>query len=212
MRNAVGGGKALWVKALPIARKAVIWVRALPMVRKAINWFKSLQKLWQVAIVLLTLFLTALFLIIVVVLPLLVIAFSAADALAKPNVVGGTEGDDRLIGTAGRDEMKGGPGKDLFVGGGGDDLIWADADYSSKQNDRVDAGEGDDYVRTTDKEKDVVDCGPGNDEADVDHMDETTNCEAVQRKRPPTEKERRQEEREEWDSTRKALEEVYGGL
>jgi hemolysin type calcium-binding protein len=45
--------------------------------------------------------------------------------------------------------------------------------------DRIDAGPGSDTVYVADGERDVVDCGTGNDHAIVDKVDIVHNCELV---------------------------------
>jgi hypothetical protein len=45
--------------------------------------------------------------------------------------------------------------------------------------DHIDAGPGSDTVNAADGERDVIDCGPGNDHAIVDQVDVVRNCELV---------------------------------
>jgi Tol biopolymer transport system component len=66
----------------------------------------------------------------------------------------GGNGNDRMRGTSRPDCIHGGPGNDLISGGGGRDLLFGDS--------------GNDLLFATDNEHDLVDGGPGADEAWID--------------------------------------------
>jgi Ca2+-binding RTX toxin-like protein len=98
------------------------------------------------------------------------------------SVDGGT-GDDELLGIFGDQVMRGGPGRDLLVGGGGDDDLAGgpgrDQMAGGRGRDRIAAGRGDDFVRATDADRDIVDCGAGRDRASVSGEDRVVGCELV---------------------------------
>lgn len=95
-----------------------------------------------------------------VVIGVLLIALAAGDALAgggESDTLRGTGAGERLHGEAGSDELYGGDGEDYMVGGSGDDFIEA------KNNGA-----------------DNLDCGPGDDVANVDGGDRISpDCEKV---------------------------------
>jgi Ca2+-binding RTX toxin-like protein len=82
------------------------------------------------------------------------------------DVILGRRGNDTLLGGTGDDRMDGGPGNDVLTGGAGGDVL-------------VGAG-GSDTIYAADGERDIVDCGKGNDRAVVDSVDLVKNCEVVQ--------------------------------
>ena len=82
--------------------------------------------------------------------------------------------DDVIIGLAGNDTILGGAGDDLLEGGPGNDVITGGAGA-----DRIVGGPGSDTIYANDGEKDVVDCGAGDDRAVVDSYDVVRNCEVV---------------------------------
>jgi hypothetical protein len=82
-------------------------------------------------------------------------------------VLVGTAGPDVLAGRGGNDIVYGGPGNDSLNGGGGHDRLYG--------------GTGDDHLFANDGVRDIVDCGPGRDEADADGMDIVSGCELVRR-------------------------------
>ena len=94
-------------------------------------------------------------------------------ALTDPQVTGGAGADEffepfeNLIGGAGADSLRGTVGPNVIEGRAGPD--------------RILALEGDDTVLVRDGSPDTVDCGPGNDRAEVDPggIDVTTACESV---------------------------------
>jgi hypothetical protein len=52
-------------------------------------------------------------------------------------------------------------------------------------NDRLYGGPRNDRIFSRDGQRDVIDCGPGHDEAIVDAVDRTRRCETVIRPHPP---------------------------
>jgi hypothetical protein len=81
------------------------------------------------------------------------------------DVIFGLGGNDTLLGGAGDDRIYGGPGGDVITGGSGADHLYGRG--------------GSDTIFAADGERDIVDCGPGNDRAVVDLVDKTVNCEVV---------------------------------
>ncbi|MDP9261523.1 MAG: hypothetical protein M3O89_06100, partial [Actinomycetota bacterium] len=81
------------------------------------------------------------------------------------DVIFGLGGNDTLLGGAGDDRIYGGPGGDVITGGSGADHLYGRG--------------GSDTIFAADGERDIVDCGPGNDRAVVDSVDRTVNCEVV---------------------------------
>jgi Ca2+-binding RTX toxin-like protein len=81
------------------------------------------------------------------------------------DVIFGLGGNDTLLGGAGDDRIYGGPGGDVITGGSGADHLYGRG--------------GSDTIFAADGERDIVDCGPGNDRAVVDSVDKTVNCEVV---------------------------------
>ena len=81
------------------------------------------------------------------------------------DVIFGLGGNDTLLGGAGDDRIYGGSGNDVITGGAGADHLWG--------------GRGSDTILAADGERDIIDCGAGNDRAVVDSVDKTINCEVV---------------------------------
>jgi RTX calcium-binding nonapeptide repeat (4 copies) len=77
----------------------------------------------------------------------------------------GDTGEDRIFARGGADSIDGGPGADFLAGGPGRDEIRA-------------AG-GDDRVHAADRQRDIVDCGRGQDRAVVRANDRVFHCERV---------------------------------
>jgi hemolysin type calcium-binding protein/Big-like domain-containing protein len=88
----------------------------------------------------------------------------------------GQTGDDTLFGGPGRDVLNGGPGNDRVSGGPGNDRI-----DPGTGRDHVSAGAGEDRIVSVDRRRDVIDCGPGRDEAIVDAVDRVRHCQIVVR-------------------------------
>ncbi|MEA2526978.1 MAG: cell wall-associated protease, partial [Thermomicrobiales bacterium] len=111
------------------------------------------------------------------------------------NVIPGTEDADELIGTVGADRIHGRAGDDKLRGKGGDDCIGGggggdsagggegnDKVRGGPGRDRLSGGTGDDLMRASDKARDVVRCGPGDDKAIVNARDKVKACEEVTRR------------------------------
>src|SRR5215204_1236505 len=83
--------------------------------------------------------------------------------LGGPDKLYGQSGADQLYGGAGQDRLRDGSVKaDLFYGGSGDDLIDAQNGIGSEEP------------------QDIIDCGPGEDEALVDAGDQVhRDCEVI---------------------------------
>ena len=95
--------------------------------------------------------------------------------------VHGNGGDDRLTGSSG------GPSEDVLDGGKGDDviegLLGPDKITGGSGRDRLSGGGGNDTINARDGERDVVNCGQGDDTATVDRFDAVSpNCEIVKRR------------------------------
>jgi hypothetical protein len=83
------------------------------------------------------------------------------------DVILGLFGNDTLVGGAGNDRIDGGPGNDVIIGGPGVD--------------RLIGGPGSDTILAADGNRDLIDCGVGNDRAVVDGFDVVgKSCESVQ--------------------------------
>jgi Ca2+-binding RTX toxin-like protein len=95
----------------------------------------------------------------------------------RANVLGGGVGPDVLAGAGGDDTLVGGFGGDRLYGGPGTDRLIADGGIGVGQAPRG----GNDYVSARDGRRDLVDCGPGRDVAQVDRFDRVTGCEIVRR-------------------------------
>ncbi len=80
----------------------------------------------------------------------------------KPRIVGGSGNDTLRTGLGA--EFFGGAGDDVLEGGPGEDILDADGDFDE-------AGRGNDTIRARGGGRDFVDCGPGNDSAEVDATD-----------------------------------------
>ncbi|HEY6056369.1 MAG TPA: hypothetical protein VIU86_20735, partial [Gaiellaceae bacterium] len=100
---------------------------------------------------------------------------------AKANYLAGGGGDDVLLGRAGNDTLVGGAGNDLIDGGAGNDVL-----VGGTGDDRILGGLGSDTILAADGQRDVIDCGAGNDRAVVDSIDVVKNCESTQVIAPPT--------------------------
>lgn len=91
-------------------------------------------------------------------------------------------GDDVINGGRGRDRLKGGRGDDrLFAGRGGAVLIGGPGrDEFNMVDGSQEGGEGDDVIRARDDSADEINCGPGNDVAEVDRVEDGVfDCEQV---------------------------------
>ena len=79
----------------------------------------------------------------------------------------GGAGRANLTGSAAFNVIAGSPQGDLIDPAGGSDIVWAN--------------DGDDVVQARDGSPDRVECGPGNDTANVDQFDLVLGCETVDR-------------------------------
>ena len=93
-----------------------------------------------------------------------------------PDCVFGGPGPDRLDGQGGEDLVRGGDGRDRVKGGEGNDVV-----SGGRGPDGIAGGNGDDSLRAVDGHVDRVDCGPGDDRAQVGQDDRVRNCETVKR-------------------------------
>ena len=93
---------------------------------------------------------------------------------ASANYLAGGAGNDRILGMGGADTILGGAGDDYLDGGDGNDVI-----VGGPGSDRILGGPGSDTIHADDGERDIVDCGTGNDRAYVDALDIVKNCEIV---------------------------------
>ena len=90
------------------------------------------------------------------------------------NRIEGNGGNDVITSASGADAIFGGPGNDRITAGSGADLV-----VGGPGRDTIAAGQGNDTVETRDGFRDVVDCGPGRDVAEVDRLDRVMGCERV---------------------------------
>jgi hypothetical protein len=111
-----------------------------------------------------------------------IIAGSGDDVIRagdRQNVVEAQWGNDDIRAGSGEDTIDGGPGDDVIRTGAGSDRI-----VPGLGRDTVYVGKGDDYVYANDGQRDVVDCGPGDDRVVADHSDVLRNCEHIIYKAP----------------------------
>ncbi len=120
----------------------------------------------------------------------------AVNKTCTTNLCKGTNGPDRLTGTDAKNQIYGFGGPDyingkaaadqLYGGRGGDTVYGKDGrDYinGGRVSDKLFGGRGNDTISAQDGYKDYIDCGPGDDTANVDaDLDTWVNCENV---RPP---------------------------
>jgi Ca2+-binding RTX toxin-like protein len=93
----------------------------------------------------------------------------------KSEYLAGGGHDDEILGNGGNDTILGGAGSDRIDGGAGNDII-----TGGSGADRLLGGNGSDTIRADDGERDIVDCGAGQDRAIVDSVDKVTNCEVTE--------------------------------
>jgi hypothetical protein len=110
----------------------------------------------------------------------------------------GYENVDQLYSYSGKDGIAGGDGSDYIRGGEGDDGLYGDSGndriHGESGNDEIFANDrvngeqdviygesGDDKIFAQDGERDIISCGPGDDDkADVDTLDAAkADCESV---------------------------------
>jgi Ca2+-binding RTX toxin-like protein len=99
------------------------------------------------------------------------------------SLIGGT-GDDRLLGGFGADSLDGGIGNDILFGEQGNDNLdggsFDDVLNGGAGRDIIRGGTGDDTINAVDGERDIIDCGLGQDNVRADAMDVVDrNCERV---------------------------------
>ncbi len=96
--------------------------------------------------------------------------------------VRGRAGDDVIDGGRGLDRLKGGRGDDRLFGGAGGAVMTGGAgrDEFNLVNGDQEGGEGRDVIRARDGSADEVNCGPGDDVAVVDDVEDGVfDCETV---------------------------------
>jgi len=100
------------------------------------------------------------------------------------------DGQNRVESQWGNDDIRTGAGVDLIMAGAGNDAIRTgakrDTIYTGPGRDQVFGGRGADVVFANDGDRDIVDCGLGDDRARVDRFDATRSCEHVTVMRPET--------------------------
>jgi hypothetical protein len=104
---------------------------------------------------------------------------SANDTLrgtANADRLVGGRGQDLILARAGRDRLEGGPGNDRLYGEQGNDRL-----NGGPGVDRLFGGAGSDVLVVRDGTRDLVDCGPGKDQAIADALDSLARCEVVSR-------------------------------
>ncbi|MFL5926759.1 MAG: calcium-binding protein [Gaiellaceae bacterium] len=106
-----------------------------------------------------------------------IIAGSGADTIRAgdgTNIIQAQWGDDDVRSGSGPDWIWAGDGNDTIRSGAGSDRV-----DPGPGRDTVAAGSGVDYVYANDGQRDVIDCGPGDDRARVDRIDVVRSCEHV---------------------------------
>jgi len=106
-----------------------------------------------------------------------IIAGSGNDSILGgdgQNVIEAQWGDDDIRTGSGPDQVDGGAGNDTIRTGAGSDHV-----VPGSGHDVVDAGSGADYVYANDGQRDVIDCGPGDDRVVADRIDVLRHCEHV---------------------------------
>lgn len=96
---------------------------------------------------------------------------------SRSDTLYGTPRNDVLLGRGGNDIVYALPGDDVADGGIGNDRV-----YGGTGRDAVRGGAGNDRLYARDGRRDVVNGGPGFDEAWVDQLDVVTNVERVHRR------------------------------
>src|SRR5581483_5099566 len=108
---------------------------------------------------------------------------SATHSALRGKCFDGTDGPDHTVGTrygdliitnSGDDVIRAGDGNDTIRTGAGSDFI-----VPGPGHDTVDAGKGADHIWANDGQRDVIDCGPGDDTVVADRIDVLRNCEHV---------------------------------
>jgi putative metal-binding protein/hemolysin type calcium-binding protein len=103
--------------------------------------------------------------------------FSLSGRNDLPTTMSGRAGNDILGGSLTQpDTLNGDAGTDTIDGNGGNDTITGGAG-----RDTIHGGDNDDTINARDREIDTIDCGAGNDTANLDWNDVATNCEVENR-------------------------------
>jgi Ca2+-binding RTX toxin-like protein len=107
----------------------------------------------------------------------LFIAGSGADTIRAG------DGENTIQAQWGNDDIRSGSGPDFVDAGAGNDTILTGAGSDhiipGPGTDTVYAGRGDDYIYGNDGQRDVIDCGPGDDRVRADKIDVLHHCEHV---------------------------------
>ncbi len=98
------------------------------------------------------------------------------DGSRRDDRISGGPGGERINGRGGADRLRGGPGDDCLDGGGGKDRL-----NGGPGEDSLRGGDQADRINAADGERDVINCGGGDDRARVDRIDRVRGCERVRR-------------------------------
>jgi len=105
------------------------------------------------------------------------------DGAAGADTVSGGAGNDNVQGGGGGDQVNGGTGQDTVMGGTGNDVANGGAGndrvLDAQGKDTLNGGPSSDLVSSRDGDRDVVNCGSGEDVAVVDATDTVHGCEHV---------------------------------
>lgn len=102
------------------------------------------------------------------------------DAGPQNDILDGGPGNDRVSGRKGDDVVTRGDGNDLLTGDRGQDTVDADREATRSRrlrSRRSSPREGNDSIRAIDGQKDIVDCRPGRETAEIDRFDIVRRCE-----------------------------------
>jgi hypothetical protein len=112
-----------------------------------------------------------------------------ANVGGGPSTIHAGGGDDRVIGEDREETIDGGPGDDVVEGGRGSDTLTGGPGRDTIVGDESDTSctyapeycviFGNDTIHARDGERDEIDCGPGEDRAEVDAIDVHAGCEVV---------------------------------
>ena len=107
-------------------------------------------------------------------------------ATSRADVLLGTARADRLSGGAGNDALSSGPRNDTLIGGSGHDRLFGGTDHDRLDGgsgpDAFDGGMGNDVLKSADRLRETVRCGPGRDTVVADRADRLIGCERVRRR------------------------------
>ena len=113
-----------------------------------------------------------------------IIGGSGADTIRAgdgQNLIEAQWGDDDIRAGSGPDFVKAGDGNDTIRTGAGSDLV-----IPGPGNDIGYTGRGADHVLANDGQRDIIDCGPGDDRVRADKIDVLRHCEHVRIAPPAT--------------------------